>query len=265
MKISSKPFVERVQVVSNIEIARGVGLLTLQAPHCADRIRPGQFVHMRIESRGSEILRRPFSVYRVVRDTLQIIFQVVGKGTRTLAEVVPGHQGMDVIGPLGTGWTIPDDVSHALVATGGLGAAPMGMLVEELSQRGVATVVAMGAPCAHRLVAHDHFLEFARRVVVATDDGTSGSCGLVTDVTGPLFAQHEFDVVFACGPEAMQRAVARQALDANVACQVSLERLMACGIGACLSCVVDTAHGQRRACVDGPVFDAREVIWPDAE
>jgi dihydroorotate dehydrogenase electron transfer subunit len=135
------------------------------------------------------------------------------------------------------------------------------MLAERLAERGVAVSVAQGAPTADRLVARGLFERVARAVRVATDDGSAGERGLVTVAVAELLAAERFDVAYTCGPEAMQRAVASMLADAEIPCQVSLERLMACGIGACLSCVVSTTSGLKRACVDGPVFNAEEVVW----
>lgn len=258
------PAVEKVTVLSNERVTSGVGIVTLHAPRCAAHIEPGQFVHLRVTD-GASILRRPFSVHRAYDDRIEILYQILGTGTLALAGKPAGDTSMDLVGPLGHGWSIPEDTKHALLVTGGLGAAPMGMLVERLAERGVAAVVAMGAPTAARLVARDLFDDHARKVVVATDDGTAGDRGFVTGVSGRLLESESFDVVYVCGPEVMQRAVVDQAQAAGVPTQVSLERLMACGIGACLSCVVTTHSGRRRACVDGPVFDAGEVVWNETE
>jgi dihydroorotate dehydrogenase electron transfer subunit len=258
------PALERVEVVANDRIATGVGLIALHAPRTAASVRPGQFVHLRIGYGTTFILRRPFSVHRVRGERLEILYQVVGGGTRALAEATARTQ-MDLIGPLGHGWDIPADVSHALLVAGGLGAAPLGMLAEELAARGVAITVASGAPSEDRLLARDLFEAVARRVEVATDDGSCGTPGFVTGVCESLLADEALDIVYTCGPEPMQRIVASQAAAAGVPCQVSLERLMACGIGACLSCVVRTTEGLKKACVDGPVFDAAVVEWETAE
>jgi dihydroorotate dehydrogenase electron transfer subunit len=139
------------------------------------------------------------------------------------------------------------------------------MLAERLAKRGVAVTVAQGAPTADRLVARALFEREARVVEVATDDGTAGEHGLVTVTVQRLLLTERFDIAYACGPEAMERAVAGMLAQAGVRCQVSLERLMACGIGACLSCVVSTRTGLKRACVDGPVFDAEEVLWDESQ
>lgn len=258
------PKVERVRVLANDRLAEGVGLLVLHAPYVAEMVRPGQFVHLRISQGTDFLLRRPFSVHRREGGRIEILYQVLGTGTRELSMKTAGME-MDVVGPLGHGWTLPYDTAHALLVAGGLGAAPLGMLAEDLSDRGVAVVVAQGAPTADRLVGRGVFEAVARRVEYATDDGTEGHHGFVTAVSQQLLAAEDFDVVYACGPEAMQRIVATQAADRGVSCEVSLERLMACGIGACLSCVVNTVHGLRRACVNGPVFPAEDVLWDASE
>ena len=256
-----KPALERVTVLSNDRVAEGVGLIALEAPRCAATVRPGQFVHVRVATGADIILRRPFSVHRAVGERIELLYQVLGAGTLLLAEKPAGDASMDLVGPLGHGWDIPDGVAHALLVAGGLGAAPLGMLAEELALRGVAVTVAQGAPTASRLVARSLFERTTRRVELATDDGSAGERGFVTAPVARLLAEERFDVVYTCGPEAMARTVGRLAADAGVECQVSLERLMACGIGACLSCVVSTRDGLKRACVDGPVFSAGEVVW----
>lgn len=255
---------ERVAVLSNESLATGVGLITLQAPAVAAAVQPGQFIHLRVSEGRDFILRRPFSVHRAYGERIEILFQVLGDGTRALAQKECGDS-MDAIGPLGTGWCVPDDVEHALLVGGGLGAAPLGMLAEELASRGVAVTVALGAPTAERLVGRELFEANARLVALATDDGSEGEHGFVTLACERLLAEHDFDIVCVCGPEIMERTVTAQAADAGVPCRVSLERLMACGIGACLSCVVTTTDGRVRACVDGPVFDADTLVWETSE
>jgi dihydroorotate dehydrogenase electron transfer subunit len=251
---------EQLTVVRNERIAEGVGLLVLSSRHIATGVLPGQFVHLRIIRDADFILRRPFSIYRAGHDTIEILYQVVGRGTRVMASAAPGDH-MDAIGPLGRGWWVPEGAAHALLVAGGLGAAPLGMLAEELGRRGIAVTLAQGAPTSARLLARELFEGVCRRTAYATDDGSEGACGLVTDLTPELFIADRPDIVYVCGPEPMQRIVASQAAVAGVPCQVSLERLMACGVGACLSCVVETVHGRKRACVDGPVFDAADVLW----
>jgi dihydroorotate dehydrogenase electron transfer subunit len=266
----SHPLLEEVEVLSNERVTEGVGLIALTAPRIASCVRPGQFLHLRIAEGADFILRRPFSVHRARQGkdaapgTIEILYQVLGAGTRELSEKRHGDV-MDAIGPLGHGWDVPVDAPHVLLVAGGLGAAPLGMLAEALAARGVAVSVALGAPTAERLVARELFERVARRVEVATDDGSAGTRGFVTGISKRLIAEDRPSLVCACGPEVMSRTVAAQAAEAGTACQVSLERLMACGIGACLSCVVTTRSGRARACVDGPVFDAADVIWDASE
>jgi len=260
----SHPALERVRVLGNERIAPGVGILTLQAPRCASAVRPGQFVHFRVAEGRDFILRRPFSVHRAHDGAIEILYQVLGTGTRAIS-LLEREQMLDLVGPLGRGWSAPAGLAHALIVTGGLGAAPLGMLAEELAAAGVAVTVAMGAPTQERLVARGLYETVARRVVLATDDGSAGERGFVTAPVKRLLAESTFDQMYVCGPEVMQRLVADMAKEANVPCQVSLERLMACGIGACLSCVVSTRDGLRRACIDGPVFNAEDVLWDSSE
>lgn len=261
---AAHPLLERVEVLRNERVAEGVGLIVLRSPRIAASVEPGQFVHLRIATSADFILRRPFSVHRAAGEVIEILYQVLGQGTRELASRGPGDV-MDAVGPLGTGWRIPGGAAHALLVAGGLGAAPLGMLAERLAARGIAVSVAQGAPTSERLVARDLFESLGRRVEIATDDGSAGMCGFVTAASSLLLSEDSPDVVYVCGPEVMERAVVAQAAAAGVPCQVSLERLMACGIGACLSCVVTTTSGRKRACVDGPVFDAEEVCWDGSE
>lgn len=261
MTVRATPALEHVTVLANERVCAGVGLLSLHAPRCAVDVLPGQFVHLRLGTERDLLLRRPFSVWRTAEERIEILYQVVGEGTRRLADVAPGSPGVDIIGPVGRGWDVPDHATHALVIAAGLGSAPLGMLVDRLAERGVAVSVAVGAPTAERLLCVDDFERVARRVEIATDDGTRGRKALVPELSAAMLAEDDYDIVYVCGPEIVQKLVAEQAAGAGVACQVSLERRMACGIGACLSCIVSTTSGQKRACVDGPVFDAAEVVW----
>lgn len=258
------PSEERAMITANERLTEGVGLITLRAPYIAANVRPGQFVHALAAEGTGHILRRPFSVHDVHGKDIDILYQVLGAGTRILSLKERGHE-VSLIGPLGHGFHIPDHVDHAMLVAGGLGAAPLGLLARELASRGVATTVACGAPTRARLLGMEVFNDVARRVECATDDGSEGEPGLVTTLAHRLIAEDRPDVVYACGPEMMSRTVARLAAECGVPCQVSLERLMACGVGACLSCVVSTTGGLKRACADGPVFDAEEVRWDDSE
>jgi dihydroorotate dehydrogenase electron transfer subunit len=269
------PFLETVVVRENNGIALDIACLVLEAPRVARCLEPGQFVHLRLPASGPHTLRRPFSVFATDanRGLIEIVYQVVGEGTRFLTEVEPGTV-LDLIGPLGRGWRVPAGARSALLVAGGVGIAPLNMLVSQLLARARVCLVT-GAQSAERLISLSLPLPLLvasassaatgggnrLSTITTTDDGSAGRRGFTTDVARELLEQESFDYVATCGPEPMQRIVAELALAAGVPCEVSLERRMACGIGACLSCAVTTRTGIQRACVDGPVFDAGEVLW----
>lgn len=252
---------EDARVLGNVRIAPDVYLMTLAAPFCQTMVRAGQFVELKVPGAQTDLLRLPFSVYGVIpgSEAIEIMYQVVGKGTRLMTQCTEGDT-VSLIGPIGRGWRPPAELKRALLVSGGLGAAPLSLLAHELWERGVTVDAIMGAPTAERLVCQDR-LAACGTVRVATDDGSEGLRGFCTELSAPAIDASAYGYIATCGPQPMQAIVARQAHEANVRCEVSLERLMACGIGSCLSCVVETVSGSRRACVDGPVFDAEEVLW----
>lgn len=259
---------ERARLLENERLAAGLYLMRLESPLIARDVGPGQFVHMRIPGMEGHVLRRPFSVYS--RDasagTLDVLYQVVGFGTRHLAGLAPGAR-CELVGPVGAGWALPEGCSHALLVGGGVGAAPLFMFCERLAGAGVRACAVLGAQTRDALVCEGRYREVLGEAVrCATDDGSYGFAGFCTDLAKQEMARaaaagDPYDFVAACGPEPVMRIVSGAAAEAGVACQVSMERRMACGVGACLSCVVDTVDGKRRACVDGPVFDAGKVVW----
>ena len=166
------------------------------------------------------------------------------------------------MGPIGHGWNAPEGVSSALLVAGGVGAAPLFLHAQELVASGIDVEVVMGAQSDKALVCEPKYSELlGHEPHLATDDGSRGHAGFVTDVVAGRIAEKQFDYVACCGPEPMMRIVSELTLNAGIPTYVSLEKRMACGIGACLSCIVETKQGRKRSCVDGPVFDASEVIW----
>ena len=237
--------------------------LVLQAPYCATQVQPGQFVHLQLPQLEAHILRRPFSVYKASakEGTITLFYQVVGEGTQHMSTLEAGAK-LSVIGPLGRGWQ-PLSAQHCLLIGGGVGAAPLYLLACKLASQRVQLDVVLGAACADYLCAEDSFVELlsSKHVHITTDDGSKGYKGFTTQIAAELLAHHHFDYLATCGPEPMQKVVAELAKQAGITCEVSLERRMACGVGACLSCVIATEQGKKRACVDGPVFPAQEVCW----
>ena len=260
---------ERARILANAKVGPNLYLMTLDAPGIAAAIEPGQFVHMKVPGMEAHILRRPFSVYaRDVRTgTLEILYQAVGFGSEHMTGLVPGQCGdAELIGPVGRAWH-PADAKRALLVGGGVGAAPLFMLAESLAAAGARTDVVLGAQTKQGLACrarYEELLDAPPRC--ATDDGSFGREGFCTSLVAEALAEaseagEPYDYLAVCGPEPLMKIVAGMAAEAGVPCEVSLEKRMACGIGACLSCVVDTVDGKKRACVDGPGFDARKVVW----
>lgn len=254
-------FDERARVLGNEQVGPRLYKITLDAPRMARAVRPGQFVHMQLTGFEAHILRRPFSVYRVLPESgaVEIIYQTVGEGTNYMTGYEPGVE-CSIMGPLGHGWQPCD--GKLLIVGGGVGAAPLFMFAEELAAAGHPFEVVLGAQTADMLVTRDDYAQLlGRDAILATDDGSLGHAGFCTEPVKKELATGEYAGVFCCGPEPLMRIVAKIAEEAGVACWVSMEKRMACGVGACLSCVVETHEGKRRSCVDGPVFNAKDVVW----
>ncbi len=253
------------QVIENTSLGMGMGLVTLEAPIIASSIKPGQFVHLCVSDPESVmILRRPLSVcaYNAELGIISIFYQVKGKGTKALAQVEKGRK-LDLIGPIGRPWIIPNQTSKALLVGGGVGCAPLTPLYHEMIRRGIDVKMIRGAQNANMMKTLSVLdnVECDREMILTTDDGSIGYHGFVTEPARECLKTEQYDYVATCGPEIMQKLIAGIAADAGVYCEVSLERRMACAVGACLSCVVDTVNGKKRACIDGPVFDASVVRW----
>lgn len=260
-------FQELGRVLACQEMAPGTHVVEICAPQICASARPGQFVHVRLVESPIQLLRMPFCVYDCNSQigSIEICFQVVGEGTRQLSGVTIGDK-IDVLGPIGTGWSMPQDAHHALLIGGGMGCAPLNLLARELAGRGVKVDVAMGALNAERIVCRERLgksaLESGGQLLVATDDGSEGVHGFCTLVSDDLLSKDaSYDYLCVCGPFPMERNACKKPLELGVFCEVSFEKLMACGVGACLSCIVETVDGRKRCCVDGPVFDAKKVVW----
>ena len=262
MNTTDSLFEESALVCANKQVGPGLFGIELESPRIARSLQPGQFVHLQVPGMPDKILRRPFSVFDTDprAGTMLIIYQVVGAGTAVLSGVASGEK-TSLIGPVGNAWRPPPGVA-ALLVGGGVGAAPLFMLASRLSSEERRLRVVLGAQSAAALVTLDYYRSLGGvEVVCATDDGSYGHAGFCTEPAFDALATKEFGYVAVCGPEPLMRIVSSEALASNIACQVSLERRMACGVGACLSCVVDTASGKKRCCIDGPIFDAGEVVW----
>lgn len=250
-------------VRSNSKLTDTLFLLEVEAGEIARSLAAGQFVHVRIPGMDAHILRRPFSVYQVDPEagTVTILYQTVGAGTRHLSGLVASFD-VDIIGPIGNRWEVPESAQRILLVAGGVGAAPLYLFARELVAAGKQVDVVLGAQTKDAMVALEAYEDLLGQApYCATDDGTLGYHGFCTGVVSELVASKDYDQVACCGPEPMMKTVADITLGARIPTLVSLEKRMACGIGACLSCVVMTTEGHKRSCVDGPIFDAAKVVW----
>ena len=245
--------------------------LTLVAPRIAGAARPGQFVHVLAGEDRSFPLRRPFSIHWVEGSgTVGIVFDVVGAGTRALARLRP-HDVVDVLGPLGRPFTLPEEPVGCVLVGGGYGTAPLFFLAGELRARRCRVDFAIGAATAARLLDAMEAKRLGHSLTVTTDDGSAGRRGLVTDPLPDLLARTGAGRVYACGPMPMLAAVSRVAAAAGIPCQVAVEEQMACGTGICFSCVLpvrpEDSPGattrMARSCLEGPVFDGTAVAWAE--
>lgn len=228
----------------------------LDAGEIAEQARPGQFVH--IKCGEGLLLRRPISICDAGDGLLRIVFQVRGTGTQWLAERKVG-EALDVLGPLGNGFQLPES-GKVLLAGGGIGTAPL-LFAAKSAPEGV--VAALGFRTGKGSILVEDFRQAGVAVEVATEDGTLGVPGTVDQVIRRCLQEGTYSAVLACGPTPMLRAISRVTAGEGTPCQVSLEERMACGIGACLTCSCKVNGHYRRVCKDGPVFPSEEVEWDE--
>ena len=251
--------------------------LTIVSPEIGEKVRPGQFVNIMCGSSQSNILRRPFSVYRVHKrggwaSTIEIVFDIRGPGTQYLSGL-RGHAHVDLIGPLGRGFVAPKRRAHCLLVGGGVGAAPLFFLADELRNEGHRVDVVLGARDSGLLLNAIDARRLASVCVTTTEDGSAGTEGRVTDVLADTITRCETEVVYACGPHPMLAAVARVCSEHKIPVQVAVEELMACGYGVCMTCVMPLQRRRKkdeapedtivyaRSCTEGPVFNGEAVVW----
>ena len=263
-----------VQVRGEVLSVRRAGdyhQLTLVAPGVAEQVRPGHFVALAVGGEDtSMLLRRAFSVYRtqdrgVYGGTVEIVVAEHGRGTRWLSRVRQ-HDALDVVGPLGKPFALPKEPVTCTLVGGGYGSAPLFSLAEQLRERGCRVDFVLGAATESRLFGVLEAKRMAQSVVVATEDGSLGDRGRVTDVLPGLLRRTDSDVIYACGPMGMLAAVADLAARFGAHSQCAVEEAMACGIGVCMTCVLpvvgdDGVTRMVRSCVDGPVFRGDRVRW----
>jgi dihydroorotate dehydrogenase electron transfer subunit len=265
-----------VQVQGEVLSVRRVGAyhaMTLVAPGMAELTKPGHFVAVQVGGpESSMLLRRAYAIYDVKErgvygGTLEIVFAVHGKGTNWLASRRPQDK-LDLVGPLGKPFRLPAQPVTATLVGGGYGSAPLLPLAAILRERGCRVDFVLGAASADRLFGQLDAKRIASSMEVTTDDGSQGRQGRVSDVLPQLLDRTVSDVLYACGPMGMLRAVSDMAAERGIPCQVAVEESMACGIGVCMTCVLpvigdDGLTRMVRSCVEGPVFRSERVRWDD--
>lgn len=250
-------------VLSNNPLTPSCSELWVSAPELCEEARPGQFVHIRCEN---TFLRRPISICDVHSGALRLVVDARGKGTAWLTSRNPRDL-LDILGPLGNPFAISG--ARILVAGGGIGVPPLLLAAKTAATRtGCEVHAVLGFRSASERILEQDFQAHCRSVTVTTDDGSAGQKGYADLAVRTLLSEQAFDQVLACGPKPMLHAVAMVCKELNVPLQVSLEEVMACGVGTCLGCACKTAGPggvvrHSHVCKDGPVFDASEVIWDD--
>jgi len=258
-------------VISNVRLSQDYNVLTFAAPEIAERTEPGQFVMVKPDGCRESLLRRPFSVFEVIRDgarasAVSILNKRAGRNTSVLYALEPG-QHVACLGPLGKPFTSSPQREAWMVA-GGVGLAPFATLAEALADEEIPATLFYGARTNKELFYLEFFERLGVRLVLSTEDGSQGVKGRVTapleDALTKLPAADRV-MVYACGPEPMLAAVARLADRSRQPAQVSVERVMGCGLGGCYSCVIPVKHGAQshlvRSCIGGPVFAGADIVW----
>jgi dihydroorotate dehydrogenase electron transfer subunit len=262
------------RVIANVRLSSEYSVLSLAAPEVGARTQPGQFVMVKPVGVTDPLLRRPFSVFEVLRDErggvagVSILNKRAGRSTRRLYELEAGDL-VSCLGPLGQPFKPVPAPAKAWMVAGGVGLAPFATLAESLAKSRTDTMLFYGARTGAELFYLDFFERLGVTLVLTTENGERGAKGRVTlplEAALKALGTGDTAMVYACGPEPMLEAVAKLAARYHQPSQVSVERVMGCGLGGCYSCVVPVKHGDEhahlvRSCLSGPVFDGAELVW----
>jgi len=254
-------------IISKQKLKEDIFKLTLRSPFISKTAKPGNFVHIKVNPNYYPLLRRAFSIHHVDKQkrSFDVLFKVVGKGTEILSRKAPGDI-LDILGPIGNSFSLPQKEKEVMLVAGGMGIAPLWFLLNQLIKRFDKDKVTffLGAKSKKELLYAKKLNSMGSNLIVATDDGSVGRKGLITEIFKKEIKKKKYDprklAVYSCGPQMMLKRMTDIAKRLDLFCQISLETHMACGVGACWGCVVQKKDGiYKRTCVDGPVFDAREV------
>ena len=247
------------RLIEKKEWAKSTYLL-LQSDEPLEEIKAGQFVQVRIDDAQHTYLRRPISIHDVdyQNRTITLLVQRVGEGSNKIADTEINDT-LNIIYPLGNGFTIPENKNgNFILVGGGIGIAPLYYLGKMLKEKGIEPQFLLGGRSKSDLIMLEDF-EKVGKVYITTNDGTLGEQGFVTQHS--IWKEKKFDMIYTCGPKPMMMAVTKIARENNIDCEVSLENLMACGLGACLCCVENTIEGNVCVCKEGPVMNINKLLW----
>ncbi len=254
-------------ILSNEKVAEDHYLLRCECSDIAQYAQPGQFIHVLISNGSGLLLRRPFTIYTVDGRHLTMLYQIIGEGTQRLSELRSGTS-IQVLGPLGNTFDIADNPNPAILVGGGAGIASLMLLAVSLRAQGIETFGMIGAQHRERLLSVDDLEAIGVSVQIATDDGSVGYHGFVTDILTDILTENDLNrpTIYACGPHGMLAAVSQITSEFGVSTQVAMENRMGCAMGVCLGCVCPVRIGEnrieyQRVCTEGPVFNAAEIAW----
>lgn len=252
------------KIVRNQKLNDKYYLLEIKCEEFVREAKVGQFLMINTRHQDythDPLLRRPLGIADINGDKFSLVYMVVGKGTMLLSECKKGED-ISFSAPLGSTFTLVEKQRTALLA-GGIGIAPVYWLAKKLKERGCVVDLYYGGRTVDDVVLLEELKENTDHLIVTTDDGSAGIKGLVIDPFGENV--HSYDQVYACGPKGMLNAVSQISMGAKLPVEVSLDERMACGLGACLGCIIYTEDDgkveQKRCCVEGPVFDGSKVVW----
>lgn len=253
----------QISVKDNRQVAKDHFLLTARPLDTIHAPNPGQFFMLSVDSRLDPLLKRPFSLHRFISGDLQFLYRVVGKATAILKAKKTGDT-MELIGPLGNGFPVDErEGAKPVLVAGGMGIAPLFALAERLAKR--QPVFLYGARRAEEVFCKDELNSIGIAPIISTDDGTSGRKGIVTELVDEFLSKHQSSSsdysIYACGPKPMLASLSGITKKHKVKAYMALEESMACGVGACLGCVIKTVDGYKRVCKEGPVFSSDDIMW----
>ena len=251
--------IEDLKIIGNKRLNDDFFILELNGDTKIPEFKPGQFAQVRIDGSTETFLRRPISIHDVdyEKNTFKLLIQIAGPGTKKLSQLKEVDI-LNLIYPLGNSFSLSAKNEKVLLVGGGCGIAPLLFLGRYLKSSGCIPDILLGFRNSSRIIEFEEYQEIGN-VFVTTEDGSMGEKGYVTRHS--VFSTQVYNRIYCCGPDTMMKAIASYSRERNIICEVSLENLMACGIGACLCCIVDTVKGNLCTCIDGPIFNVNDLKW----